>query len=302
MNGDSIENTSISDVASGNVIISRTCSSRSERKRVKQLDRDNMLIDIIKLNGCVFNVFGSDDSIDKDIMVAVNNKISGLQPKELSRIRDLYVIKISELLGISANLIDINLVEVKYNVIVWQDHGTQWETNNALFFTYSLHEQIHPCFISSYLVPTNSDINKKLHRAVRIILSMYSRSVQYKNVVKHGLQAQITLRDRMNIIFSIDNTKNTWAEIYNNEMKKATSIKRACYQTLQALCCLNGLGLYTKSELAKIKPEIRCFLYRETPTPIDNINLNILFSQFVSAIEHRAKDKLINLDETEVLL
>jgi hypothetical protein len=275
-----------------------TKQTRKNKKLTNRTNQDNNFLDSIRENGYIFNIFGSPNGNDLDILVLVNKKFTQLKTNQIDRICVLYSEHFKVLYP--DTIIDINLVFVEHSKIIWVGHGTTWETNNALFATYNLHTQKHSCFVDSYIIPTTIEINNKLHRAIRNILSMYTRSIQYRDDVKKVLSASSTLNDRLNVVRSIDNSKVIWAENRNDITKINKQTKRACYQSLQALCAITTPGLYTKEELYKYHPEMKNFLYRDTPTFLDYINLNLIFVELTKVIYNRANLGLINLNETEV--
>ncbi len=275
----------------------RAKQTRTNYKLLQSIERDNTLKKLIEENGSLFNIFGSPNGSDLDILVSVNEIISN--NKHIDRICELYAEYFTNIYSCD---VDINLVVVKDHKIQWVAHGTCWETNNALFTTYALHEQQYPCFVDSCVEPNNQEINMKIHRAVRNILSIYTRSVEYRDLVKKGLHPKSTLTDRLEIIKLIDNTKNTWASNRDDETKIFRQTKRGCYQVLQTLAILNdSVGLYTKDQLLNLYPEMKCFLYRESPTAQDYNNLNLLFQMLIHGVCARIKSELINLNDTEVL-
>jgi hypothetical protein len=281
--------------------ISRSQYSKEERKNKKATTRanqDHNFFNMIQETGYIYNIFGSPDGNDIDILVLVNEKISQLNKNQLDRLCILYSEHFKLLYS---NLsVDINLILVEEYKIIWVAHGTIWETNNALFATYDLHTQKYKCFVNNNIMPTTTEINNKLHKAVRNILSMYIRSIQYRNDVKKALNSTSTLNERLNVVLSIDNSRIIWADNRNNIVKINKQTKRACYQTLQALSSINTPGLYTKQDLCRSCPTIKNFLYHNTLTEIDYVNLNLVFTNLANVIYDRNKLCLIDLNGTEL--
>ena len=125
-----------------------------------------------------YNVFGSDDSQDYDIMIFVDKIPSTQESKEMC-------LKIeSELQVIFPNKkTNVNLAVIENGIIVDVFKGTSDECNNSIFRTYSIHNQSCPLLIDRE-VPR--DLNLKLARSLRAILSFLSRT-SYSNEVKKAL-------------------------------------------------------------------------------------------------------------------
>ena len=284
--------------------IANAKQTRQNAKKNSKQQMDFYLQGLISKEEIVYNIFGSPNGADIDVLVSISLEMLELSPCYIERAKILY----SEVLRENyqntpeySNIsYDVNLVYVNDGVIKWVEHGTIWETTNALLDTYRLHTQKHKCFVCQYITPTDEQINKKLHRSVRNILSVYTRSVQYRDDVKRVLLCNYTLQDRLNVIKTIDNENNTWMDIRNDVTKITTQNKRGCYQVLQALNLLRGQQLYTKESLLEYYPSVRPFLYREDTSPKDYINLEVLFNKLIDAIEERAKLGLINLNDKEV--
>ena len=284
-----------------------TSDQRRQRKNTysekKQEDKDNKLLDMMNslpsnVHCPPFNIFGSPNGSDLDVMICVNDKFKELQPDENNRVCELYNIRVADKLNITVKIINSNICIIKYGLIDWVAHGVAWESNNAVFYTYSLHTQTSLCFVSTQITPSEFQKNMKLHRAIRCILSVVTRTKEYRTLVKSALHKDITLKNRMKAVLEIDFTKLTWTA--EDKDKKDAHLKRGAYQTIQALQCLNGTEVYTKKELANVYPNATPFLYRQTASYDDYKNLNQLFRELIEFINTRASKGLINLEQSEI--
>ena len=89
-------------------------------------------------------------------------------------------------------------------------------------------------------------------------------------------------------------------EILPNDEKQVMHLKRGVYQAMQAIHCQEGYGVYEKGQLASLRPQIKVFLYRETPNKQDMEHMNILFSDLCNIIKDRAEKNKIDLSELEI--
>lgn len=162
--------------------------------------------------------------------------------------------------------------------------GTLDEVNNSIIDTYSLHAQSYPLKITKRIP---RDIDQKILRAVRIILSTLSRS-QHRALVKSGLLKNLPGRlDTLNIIdlsYSLVDTKYPVEDIY----------KTLAFQMGQTLALIEGRELYTKEDVGEFFPELDLFLRRSEK--IDLGALEGIKKLFISKIK-RILPEMAKLDE-----
>jgi len=196
--------------------------------------------------------------------------------------------------------INVNLVVINSEgIVVWAAHGVAWQTNNAIFNTFKLHDlnMGKDNIVKSIIKPTNYQKNMKIHRAIRAILSMVTRTENYRDLAKKYLRPNITLRDRMHAVSLISCKKIIWDE-NETEKKQKEHLKRGCYQTIQTICVLRDNEQYTKQGLNNVSNgELYVFLFRKTPDENDFDNLTKYFKILIDLIEKR---KEIDLNETEL--
>ena len=270
-----------------------------QHKLRKQQAEDTVLLGIIEENDNIFNVFGTPGGKDTDIAVLVTKSYLHLKPHQLVRLCSLYPHSHHITEYISAADVDVNLVYTEDGRVVWVAHGTVWETNNAILAQYADNEQYHPCMVTCRIDPTAMDTNTKLHRAIRNILSMFTRSAEHRAVVKKAMKHSSSLQCRLDTITTIVHGQNTWAANRDDNSKISKQLKRACYQTIQALCLLSSVEIFDKLTLARIRPELKVFLYYGEPTSSDYTNLYTLYMELVAGIYTRATSGLIELNSIE---
>lgn len=184
-------------------------------------------------------IHGSGDSIDTDVIYVVE-KLPSLQEckkfcsdKEENR----------------------NLCVVKNGIVTECYKGTPDEVNNAVFLTYHLHEQEYPLIITRLV---SRDVTAKCMRAVRIILSHLSRS-QYRTQVKAALIGDWFTR--IKTLEDIDLTTIDFSTL-NKNMTREDILKTIAFQIGQTYHLMNGLELYTKTDVAEASFVLTQFLYR----------------------------------------
>lgn len=203
----------------------------------------------------IHNIFGSPNGNDVDVLILVQEPftISFLDKKK---------IQAKEMINIEN--VDINFVCVNDGVLSWVSYGSIWETNDALYSTYHLHEQNHPCFVNVMIQPSDEDIMKKLHRSIRNLLAVYTRTVQYKDIAKASLSPTVSLENKIQVLKEINHSNITWREDRNDPKKISEQIKRGVYQIGQSILLLKGSQAYTKQGLALAFPTMKWALYRES--------------------------------------
>ncbi|MBC7864323.1 MAG: hypothetical protein IAF38_15195 [Bacteroidia bacterium] len=233
-----------------------------------------------------FQLFGSEDSIDYDVMIFVETI-----PEKIDDCHTLcknFSKELSTLL--SEKPLNINLAVVENGNVVKVFKGTADEVNNALFYTYNLHSQHFPKKIAS-LVERNAD--QKFLRATRVLLSFFSRT-KLRSKVKEALRGD--LREKVLVLKEIDFLKDVDFPVEKNEVKGI--YKTIAFQMSQTFSLFDGYEAesYTKKGLIKNYSELKPFLNREEFTDMDLENLNRSKIKFLELIEARI-DKMQKLRE-----
>lgn len=141
-----------------------------------------------------FQIFGSENSLDYDVMVFVDEIPEIIdQSHTLCKMYDAELSKI-----LTDKPLNCNLAIVEDGFIVRVFKGTPDEVNNALFYTYDFHTQYHPLVVKEPIV---REYDMKILRAYRNILSFFSRS-HLRTVIKPALRGD--LRDKIPVMKMID--------------------------------------------------------------------------------------------------
>ncbi len=206
-----------------------------------------------------FIVHGSENSLDRDVYIIINEPLPLKEAKNLcSSFKD----------------INANLITIKDGMVNWTYKGTIDECNNSILATYHLHKQEHPC---PSLHQAERSYALKMLRTIRGLLSHTSRT-QYREVVKSALpSADLTLK--INTLKSINLN-----QIENFEKNSNTEVyKFFAFQLGQTLALLEeNKELFTKNEVAKNYPELSDYLARIEKSPQD---LQKFFQRFISFLE-----------------
>jgi len=141
----------------------------------------------------VYQIFGSKSSTDYDIMFFVDSLGTIQESHELiskldKMYSDIYVDK----------TINSNLCIIKNGIVVDVFKGTFDEVNNALYLTYSYHEQKHPLQIKRVI---ERDVTIKILRTARVLLSFLSRTI-YRKEVKNALKSDLI--EKLDVLCNID--------------------------------------------------------------------------------------------------
>jgi hypothetical protein len=215
-------------------------------------------------NKIFYQRFGSDDSQDIDCLVFINQiPETKIACNELCKIFDYELSKL-----FPDEKINCNLGIVSNGILTQVYKGATDETNNAMLTTYHLHQQY---FENQILHKVERNIELKIHRATRIILSYLSKSnerVLIKSALNGTIYSKIKVLKELNlseIVFS-SKEKNLKEDIY----------KVITFQMAQTLALLEGKEIYTKKEAISLYPDLATYLLRN-----QNSSLHLLENFFV---------------------
>lgn len=207
----------------------------------------------------LFNIFGSEDSVDYDVMIQVPEIPSISDSKSLCLSQDDHL---KNILG-SEKKINSNLAVIENGIIVKVFKGVPMECNNSIFRTYKYHRQYFPLFIErTFWDPSYPAL--KSARALRILLSFLSRT-EHRTIVKEALRGnamdKITTLRRINISDIKDFGKNNQDKLEIN--------KTIAFQLGQTIAILDGTEIYTKTDIGDLFPKLLIPLKRKDTT--DNV-------------------------------
>lgn len=225
-----------------------------------------------------FYLFGSENSQDYDVLVSVD-----FIPKDIDKAHNLckyYNYKLNETLLTDKEL-NCNLAIFKNGEIVEVFKGTVDELNNVLYYTYSNHKQYFPNPIKN---PVERDIDEKILRVSRFIITFYSRT-SLRPEIKNALRGNII--DKLNVLKKIDFVKMN--EFPGKKEKLEDIYKVLAFQFGQTFSLIDGFepDSYTKNGIIKNYPDLGNFLNRVNITNYDLKILNIYLDRFISLIESK---------------
>jgi hypothetical protein len=224
-----------------------------------------------------FQIFGSENSKDYDVLVFVDN---------IPQVTD----DAHQLCKYYNNILEpvLNDKPLNCNIGVIQDgqlvdcfKGTVDELQNVLYYTYKNHKQYYPNFISHTV---ERDLEEKILRVCRCILSFYSRTSirpQVKLALRSDLRTKIPVLKMINFVDMSDftNKRESVEDIY----------KVIAFQFGQLFSLIDGheKESYTKNEIIKNYSDLEPFLNRKSSKD----DLPIL---------NKYKDRLIKLIESKI--
>jgi hypothetical protein len=170
-----------------------------------------------------YYLFGSENSLDYDILVECDSI-----PRDIHQAHAIckeFNDKLS--LIYTDKKINCNLITVKDNEIINCHKGTIDELNNCLFYTYNLHKQAFP---NPILKSVERDLNEKILRVSRFILTFYSRT-ELRTEIKSALRGN--LLQRLAVLKKID--FKTMTEFTDKKEKKEDIYKVLAFQLAQVL-------------------------------------------------------------------
>lgn len=224
-----------------------------------------------------FWIFGSDDSRDWDVIVSVNEI-----PRDISKASDMCKYWNSELSNILPNKpVNSNLGIFKDGKLIRVFKGTPDEVQNVIWYTYDKHKQFYPIPISG---PTERDLDEKILRTMRVILSFYSRT-ELRSEIKSALCNG--LGERLRVLKKIDFTKMT--EFPEKNESPEDIWKVIAFQFGQVFSLIDGFEdeSYTKNGIIKNYPDLSKIIKREGVELEELVVLNRYLSRFIKEIESR---------------
>ncbi len=212
-----------------------------------------------------FQIFGSENSTDYDVLVFVDS-----MPENID-IGHQWCKDFNDQLApiLPDKPINSNFGIVLNNQIASVFKGTNDEVNNALINTYDLHQQYHHNFVTQYM---DRDVELKLYRVYRSILSFFSRS-ELRSIIKPALKSGISARYQalrlidFTEIREFPHKKESIEDIY----------KVMSFQFGQLFSLIDGFEeeSYTKNGIIKNYPELEPMLNRKALTDYDMKMLNL---------------------------
>ena len=218
-------------------------------------------------------VFGSRKSLDADIFVVVKTL-----PITIGACKQTVQYYESQLKDKFVKEVNVNIGTVEDGVITSVFKGTEDEVNNSIYYTAKYHKENKKSIVDT-LLPR--DIERKILRTFRIMLSMLSRS-EHRKVVKKALKGdiweQVETLDNLNLtqITDIGKRNVTWEDY----------LKTMAFQLGQCLSLINdkNVELYSKEDIARYYPELKDYLNREVDADLTYLDF------FKNALISRVKE------------
>ena len=201
-----------------------------------------------------YNIFGSKDSLDYDVMFAVDAiPESKQESKQLCLDLEDYFPKTDK-------KINVNICVVEGERITKVYKGTPDECNNSIFYTYELHDQTHDRFANGTV---ERNVALKVDRSLRILLSFLSRT-EYRSIVKSALGSPDNAKREncINCLRAID--FNLIKSFGSKNGEPLDIIKQIAFQIGQTTALVkSGVELYTKQEVDFHFPPLKPYLKRQ---------------------------------------
>lgn len=224
-----------------------------------------------------FYVFGSENSTDYDVIVSVDKIPESIDAAH--NICKYWNEKLSEVLPDKP--LNCNLGVFKNGKLVDVFKGTVDELVNVIYYTYDNHEQFFPNPISE---PIERDLDEKILRVARFIISFYSRT-HLRTKIKAALRGD--LKDKLEVLKELDFTE--MREFPGKKEKLEDIYKTLAFQFGQIFSLIDGFESesYTKTEIGKNYPDLENLLLRKEPSQDDLKTLNKYLNRFIQLIESK---------------
>jgi len=147
-----------------------------------------------------------------------------------------------------------NIIVIKDGIVEQCFKGKRDEVNNAILFTYSLHEQEHPLLITRSV---ERDVFLKDISITRNIMSPLTRS-HLRRQMKEALHADWP--GRMAAARELDLRTIDFDHVGNWD--RGDLLKSMAFKLGQGIGLHRGTELYTKAAIAEYLPRLRPYLYR----------------------------------------
>jgi len=227
-----------------------------------------------------FYLFGSEDSSDYDVLVAVDDI-----PQDIDKAHNIckyYNDLLSKVL--TDKDLNCNLGIFKDGHLVKVFKGTIDELNNVIFYTYDNHKQFFPNPITS---PVVRDVDEKILRVARFIITFYSRT-QLRPQIKSALRGD--LKEKLEVLKKIDFVK--MVDFPGKKERLEDIYKVLAFQFGQVFSLIDGHeeDSYTKNGIIKNYMDLSNLLKRGKVSNIDLEVLNKYLDRFTKLVETRIKE------------
>ncbi len=220
-------------------------------------------------------LYGSDDSIDTDVIIELpRDEMPSIQEDRKTMLKGLenqYKIQWNCVFAVIENGFITDTIYPK----TWID-----SLNNALYDTYSLHEQLFPNPISGK-VPRNYLL--AIYKTVRTIMSVLTRT-HLRTIIRpvvNGVHPFEYKLEAVNRIFLPD-----IEDFQQRNMLNADIWKTIAFYLGQNLSLItSGVEIYTKKDLLKHHPSLHKFILRKEILPEDKYLLQQYLKKWLILVQ-----------------
>lgn len=223
------------------------------------------------MENIIYNIYGSKDSTDIDAVIFLDTL------PELVEERKNLTNDIKRSFGPEWNMI---LAKVSNGIIVdcTYPKSSPDSLNNALFTTYSLHDQKYPL---QTLKKVDRNVILCIYRCINIILTHITRT-HYRSMVRPTMNYSFGLDTKLENLLKID--FSTILDFNQRNTKNEDIWKIFAFYVVQANALLTeNVELYTKQDIAQYESNSTPFLYRHES--LDKSWLTEYIHNFVKKIQ-----------------
>jgi len=217
--------------------------------------------------------YGSDDSIDTDVFIEVNEIPTNIE----TAIQ--YMKQLKKDFNVDWNM---NMLVIEDGVVIDNipSKGSKYSLNNSLYYTYDNHTQVYDNPIKKLLKP-NTLLN--VYKCVRNILTQCTRvNKEYRSFIK-PLKGIHPWKNKLISFEKLDFTKiETFNQPYQSDVDTWKSL---VFYLGQSLSLLDGVEIYTKKDLLKYHPYFEYFILRKEITILDKKILQAKKTEYLNRIK-----------------
>ena len=237
----------------------------------------------IKTPDIKYNVFGSENSLDLDVMVFIDAPLKQFDSaQECLQFKKLLANQIK-----TDKDINVNLAVLKDGVITWAYKGTADECNNSIFETFKLHKENSIQYITRKV---ERNLPAKLIRALRIILTMITRTDKREEVKKalktNTVIARLTTLRAIKfeeLKFTTDEKDGGSSSFLSEEQQE--NFKTIAFQLGQTMALTMNIELYTKTGVGSVYPCLQPFLKRTRHNESDLKLLTYVLGELLAFVD-----------------
>jgi hypothetical protein len=224
-----------------------------------------------------FYIFGSENSQDYDIIVAVDEIPQNIDAAH--NICKYWNDRLSKTL--TDKPLNCNLGVFRDGKLVDVFKGTVDELINVIYYTYNNHKQFYPNPISE---PVVRDVDEKILRVARFLITFYSRT-HLRTQIKAALRGD--LKQKLKVLKQLDFTQMT--EFPGKKERYEDIWKTISFQFGQLFSLIDGFekDSYTKNGIINNYPDLSNMLKRQPLNKSDLEILNKYLERFIKLIESR---------------